>query len=73
MSSPFRVALLRAIATAVFVGVSTFFALWASSSIGSLGDALGDKAIVIGTVTPVLTVLGARFVGEGWIDTNGAK
>ncbi len=60
---PWQIALGRALVSAALVGASTFLALWLTT------DEL--KPLIIGTLTPVVGVLSARFAAEGWIDQKG--
>ncbi len=62
-AQPWQIALIRALLSAGLVGASTFLALWLTT------DEL--KPLIIGTLTPVIGVLSARFAAEGWIDQKG--
>ena len=62
MSAEFKTALVRALLTAVLVGISGFLATWATTS--------DVKTLVIAALTPAIAVLMARFGVEGAIDTR---
>ena len=62
MSAEFRTALVRALLTAVLVGVSGFLATWATTD--------EPKTLVIAALTPAIAVLMARFGIEGARDTQ---
>ena len=60
--SPWKVAACRAVATAFVVGALAFLTLWATT------DEL--KPLLIGSLTPALTVLATRLGVEGTIDSR---
>ncbi len=61
MTAQFKVALLRAVVTALATGGSTFFAMATSATLGVALYAAGAAAF---------TTLVARFGVEGWIDSR---
>jgi hypothetical protein len=65
MSPEFRVALVRGILHALLAGGLAFLGVWSQT------DDL--KTLSIAFATPALTVLGTRFLGEGWRDTVLAR
>lgn len=66
MTAEFKVALIRAVITAIVIGAMAFMATWSQTD--------DVKTIVIATLTPMVGVLAARFGVEGLIDTKaGAK
>jgi hypothetical protein len=65
MSPEFRTALSRGILHALIVGATAFLAAWSTSD--------DPKTLIIATVTPMLTVLATRFLGEGAVDTRAAE
>ena len=65
MSHEYKTALVRALLTAVLVGVSAFLATWATTD--------DVKTLVIAALTPAIAVLMARFGVEGALDTKAAR
>lgn len=62
MNTPYAVAAVRSILTAIFTGATTFLATWATTD--------DPKTLIITTGTVVIGVLVSRFGVEGTIDTK---
>lgn len=63
MNDEFKAALARGIFHAVLVSLTAFLTAWVDPSIST-------RTLVTVSVMPGLTVLGTRFIGEGWLDTK---
>ena len=63
MNDEFRSALARGIFHAVLVSAVSFLTLWVDPS-------MSTRALITASLVPGLTVLGTRFIGEGWFDTK---
>lgn len=66
MTDEFRASLYRGIFHAVLVGLFSFFTLWTDPTVSV-------RTLVSASMIPALTVLGTRFIGEGWYDTKKAQ
>lgn len=58
--SSWQIAFVRGIFAAALAGGLAFLAVWSQT------DDL--KTLLIAGLTPFLTTLGVRFLGEGWLD-----
>lgn len=65
MNGEFRAALGRGLFHAVLVSFMSFLVAWVDPDISY-------RSLITISLTPGLTVLGARFIGEGWYDTKQA-
>ena len=58
--SSWQIAAARGVLAAALAGGLAFLAVWSQTE--------DVRTLVIAGLTPALTVLGTRFLGEGWID-----
>jgi hypothetical protein len=65
MSKQFKIAALRAAGTSFIIAGLSALGLWSQTN--------DIKTIIIGTATPVLVSLAARFGVEGYVDTVKAR
>ena len=66
MTPEIRVALLRGLLHAALVSTTTFLYTWTDPNIPW-------KSLLSISLIPGLTILGTRFIGEGWYDVAAAK
>lgn len=66
MNQEFKSALTRGVFHAVLVSLTTFLYTWTDPSIPW-------KSLVSISLIPGLTILGTRFIGEGWYDSARNK
>lgn len=64
-SSPFTVAAIRAVLTALLAGATTFLATWSQTD--------NPKQLIIATASAIISILVVRLGLEGTIDTARAE
>jgi len=65
LTPEFRAALVRGVFHALLVSAVAFFTAWQDPNIAM-------RTLVSVAVLPGLSILGARFFGEGWLDSRQA-
>ena len=65
VNDQFKIALWRGLMHAGLVAAAAFLTTWTDQDISW-------RTLISATLLPALTVLGTRFVGEGWYDTSRA-
>lgn len=66
MNDEFKIALVRGLLHAGLTAAMSFLILWTDPSISY-------RSLISGALVPAIMVLGTRFIGEGWYDTNKLK